>query len=242
MKLMVVRQFILIYVLLTSFNCFSQNGSEGEHFLSKLVTVQSPPDGLLSSRSVVLYSMTYSQAELEDIQKGFQQMGIDAVSYVESERALAGFELINAYGRYFAKRDIKVLIFLRKSNDEYAFNFVPFAGSANWTKGEQSAWFVHGPTLRSTLENVFRPVIASQKKQNFLVNDYPERRGPLNALHGDRNETLAPNLKSLKFAIPRFGDAEADKQLALANDRRVQIEGIVLIPNPLAPSASRDQP
>jgi hypothetical protein len=58
-------------------------------------------------------------------------------------------------------------------------------------------------------------VISTQKRQNFLVNDYPERSSPLGAIRGNarRDENLAPNIRVLKMAVPRTGDSRIDSEL-----------------------------
>lgn len=207
-----VRVFFMLLGLFISVITRGQSVSEEVKFLSRLKLTSTAPDGVVSSRSIALFTFSYSQKELEEIQKGFQQMGIDPVSYIESERALAGSELMLSYSRYFAKRDIRFLIFMQKDSMEYRLNFVPFNGNAAWTNSEAANWMVHSSMIRGLLEATYRGVVSTQKRQNFLVNDSPERQGPVNAMPGDRNESWAPNVKALKIAVPRFfADASAEK-------------------------------
>jgi hypothetical protein len=207
--------------------------SEEDRFISTFKPNEAPPAELLSSRSAVLFSSLYSQKELEDIQKGFQQIGIDVVSYVESERALAGHDLMNAYSAYFVKRNLKFLIFMKKDNQEYQLYFVSFNATPHWTGPDPSAWFVHSSSLNGVLQTIYRAVISSQKRQNFLVNDYPERSSPLGAIRGNarRDENLAPNIRVLKLAVPRTGDSRTDSELESYLKEHFPIKYVMVEPN-----------
>ena len=233
MKSTPVRFLLFLIFLLLSAFCEGQPISEEDRFIAKLKLTEMPPAELLSSRSAVLFSSQYSQKELEEIQKGFQQIGVDAVSYVESERALAGRDLMNAYSRYFVKRNIKFLIFMKKDKQEYQFYFVSFNATSHWTDLDPSAWFVHSYNLSGILQTIYRSVISTQKRQNFLVNDYPERSGPLGAISGNarRDENLAPNVRVLKLAVPKTGDARADIELETYLKENFQVKYELVEPN-----------
>ena len=210
-----MRIELIVFLLLTSGVCAGQDQSEEDRLIATLKRSDTAPDGLLSSRSAALFGPDYSQHELEEIQRGFQQISIDAISYVESERALAGRDLMNAYGRYFASRDIRFLIFMKKGDQEYQFNFISFNAQAHWVDTNQSTWFTHSPTLKGLLQTISRSVIGAQKRQNFLINDFPERSGPLGAVGNRREEDWAPGVRSSKIAVPRTGDVQTDQELEL---------------------------
>jgi hypothetical protein len=218
-----VRILFCFGCLLWSAGSTGQTLYEEDRFVSQLKRTEVPPADLLSARSAVLFSSSYTQKELEEIQKGFQQMGIDAVSYVESERALAGRDLMNAYSRYFTRRTIKFLIFMRKDKQDYQLNFVPFNATSNWTEPDQNAWFVHASGLNGLLGTVFRS-LTTHKRQNFLVNDYPERSGPLSAVSGRRLETFAPNLMGLKIAVPKTGEPTSENELEVYLSEHFQVK------------------
>lgn len=194
---------------------FGQPVSEVARFLATLQLRDIPPDGLTASRSMGLYSSEFMEKDLQDVQKGLMAFGIDPVSYVESERPLAGRDMITLYGRNFIQRDIHFLIFMEKGNAGCTFYIVGFNGTLSWTSPGQTAWRVQGPTIRSAIETIRRAVIGSQKRENFLVNDFPERTSKLNRVHGERNEFMAPNLRANRVAVPKFGEAKADSTLAV---------------------------
>ena len=51
------------------------------------------------------------------------------------------------------------------------------------------------------------------KKENFLINDFPEAGLTVNAIEGRRNEFYAIDLKVDPLAVPKFGDEALDKEL-----------------------------
>ncbi len=206
---------LLIVFVYLALSAAGQTVSEEDRFISKFKTNDVPLPDLLASRSAVLYSANCSAKNLEELQKGFQQFGVDAISYVESGRAMAGVDLMNAYARYFIKRNVKILIFLRKENSEFKALLVPFNSSTSWVNPEQNAWYVHSMTVGGVLQTIYRGVIATQKRQNLLINDFPEYAGPFGAVSaaGRRDENLAPNIRGLRVAIPRTGNATNDTDL-----------------------------
>jgi hypothetical protein len=206
------------YLLISSFFLFStftygQRGSEGEAFLSKLNKLDIAPEGITSSRSFALFSGNFDPNELEDIQRGFQPLGVDPIGYVESDRPLAGYDMIITFSRYLRKRQVRFLIFLQKKTDQFEMSVLTYNKQANWAAPGQSAWVVQSNSIRGLIELVKRAVISTQKRTNFLVNGFPEKVSMLKSIPGDRNETMAPNLRSLRIAVPRFGDSQMDIEL-----------------------------
>jgi hypothetical protein len=102
---------------------------------------------------------------------------------------------------------------MKKDKQEYQLYFVPFNATPQWTNPDPATWYVHAYNISGVLQTIYRSVISTQKRQNFLVNDYPERSGPLSAISGKRDETLARNIRVLKLAIPKMGDAASDAEL-----------------------------
>jgi hypothetical protein len=201
-----VKYSLCLFCLLVPALTFSQSLSEEGKFLSKLKRTDNPPDGLLSSRAAVLFSSDYSQKELERIQNAFQQIGIDAVVYVESERVLAGADLQTAYSRQFVRRDIKVVIFAQKEKSEYQFSFMNFKPKSIWTRSGQLSWYLHASGLQELLYTVFRALVSTQKRQSFLINDFPEPDAAVFSLADNRIENTMPNIRTAKLAIPKMGD------------------------------------
>lgn len=207
-----MKTLFSIALIFSAILSFGQS-TEEELLYAKLVSTVKVPDDLLSVRSAVFYESSFSQVELEEIQKGFQQTGIDAVIYFETPQAMAGSDPRLAHARYLNTRAIRYVIFLRKLNKEYDFLFTAFNGKNDFVEQNQVAWQMKSSNLNDLLKSIFRACINSQKKQNFLINDFPEREVTVNAIVGKRLESLAKDINYFKVAIPKFGDAEANKLL-----------------------------
>jgi hypothetical protein len=207
----VKTSLVPVFLLLATFS-FSQSVSEVDSFLSKLTLVNTAPENLLSTRSCVFHSADYSAKELETIQKAFQQIGVDAIFYAESELALAGTDLKNAYTNHLARRDVRYMIFIRKQNLDFQFFFVPFTKKV-WVKPVKPVWYVRSPNLQEVLLTIFHAVATTQKRQSFLINDFPERDAVMRSIIDNRNETLMVNMRSAKIAIPKMEDAAANDEL-----------------------------
>ena len=209
-----VRSCFLLFVCCVITNMLSaQTPTETEKFISRLRPSAAAPEGLISTRSAVLFDATCTQEELEKIQKGFQQTGIDAVTYVPVQAVLAGVDVKNYYSNRFGKRNIKFLFIIRKQNQEYQFWCTAFNTKNAWTNPAPTAWMIHAPRLNDALLQIFRALAGGQKKQNFLINEFPEMESPATVFMNTRNETMIGNLKSFRVAVPGLSDGAADKEL-----------------------------
>ena len=59
----------------------------------------------------------------------FQQIGVDAVAYFESDVVMAGSDVTGAFSTYFTSRQIKYLLFFEKVSQGYQLIGVTFDGS-----------------------------------------------------------------------------------------------------------------
>jgi hypothetical protein len=212
-QIQIVKYLLSIFFFLLAACVYSQSLSEEEKFLLTVKQTNNPPDGLLSGRSTFLFSQDYTDAELQQIQKAFQQTGIDVVNYHESETVMAGVDLRNAYVIRFTRRDIKFLIFGRKEKQDYLFTFLMFNPRSGLSHPGQSAWSVHAANLHDLLLNIFRTLTSTQKRQNFLINDLPEQENIGNIFVNVRNESQVSSLKNFKIAVPKLGDKTSDPLL-----------------------------
>ncbi|HQQ95625.1 MAG TPA: hypothetical protein PLX35_00105 [Cyclobacteriaceae bacterium] len=171
------------------------------------------PADLLATRSVLLYSPSFTSEELNQTQQAFQQIGIDAVAYFEQDVVTAGKDVVKAYTEYFISRQIRNIIFLDKEIDSYALRAALFNQKTSLVDAG-TVWRVEQPKLTELLRNVFQDTWRSQKKKNFLVGDSPETDIVVNPILGNRKELYAYDLKVDQLAVPRFGNEEMDKQLA----------------------------
>ncbi|MBY0436332.1 MAG: hypothetical protein K2U26_19730 [Cyclobacteriaceae bacterium] len=181
--------------------------------LPALQYVESPPGDLLAARSVVIHDYNFTQAELEETQRAFQQIGIDGEAYFDRDVLLAGTDVTKAFAEYFIARQFKYLVLLEKTKTGFAFTCTLFNQKSTLAEAGQPAWRVERPTLREMLTTVFQDSWRSQKKQNFLVNDFPERDITINPIKGNRQEFYAIDLKVDNLAVPRFGNEAMDREL-----------------------------
>lgn len=202
----------LILLLLSCCKIMAQ-ALEEHTVISALTLIESVPEKLLSSRSVVIYPADFTDKELEEIQKAFQQTGIDAVAYFRSEYVFAGPDFIKSYTDHFNSRLIRFLVFVSKPGNSYQIIFTAYNGTRSFIDKGQSAWLVKDQVLPSLLRAVFQTAISSQKKSNFLINEIPEKDVPVKYFTGDRREVYTTDVKARKAAIPKWGDEKRDEEL-----------------------------
>ncbi len=121
----------VIIFFLIAFASAAQPANEKELILKRVTITDAVPDKLLSTRSIVLYDDSYTEAELIEAQKMFQQTGIDAVAYFSTNHVLAGPDPNKALTTYLINRAITYLIFFEKSKN-FAFTFVPFNNTSGF--------------------------------------------------------------------------------------------------------------
>src|SRR5690349_16619069 len=92
-----VKSFFITFILLNSFFGFSQPSFEEDKLTARLNFGSSLPPGILSHRSIVLFEVVYTKQELQEIQKYFQQAGIDAVAYLDVDYVLSGIDPSRVY-------------------------------------------------------------------------------------------------------------------------------------------------
>jgi len=203
-------KFLLFSLLIGT--CAHAQPTEKEVVLNKLYYVEVVPDGLLSKRAIVLYDESLSQKELEETQKAFQQTGIDAVAYFITDHVLAGPDPVRSFTAYLNNRAVDFLIFLEKDKG-YTISFARYNYTKELVDKSTSAWKISNNNLSELLLTIFRMSISFQKKQNLLINDYPESDVALKYFTGRRNETYTSDAVSFKIAVTKFGDEKADAEL-----------------------------
>ncbi|MCE7862119.1 MAG: hypothetical protein DYG99_01110 [Bacteroidetes bacterium CHB5] len=208
---MKLRILILFFVLPIS--AWAQLVHTLSRIESSLALTNTVPEGLLAQRSVVLVEGAIRPKELEETQKAFQQTGIDAVSYFESNRILAGADPQQAFAKYLNTRNISFIILFSKSASSYSLTFFRFNGKANLFDAGVSGWHQNHTSLKELLLVVFRFAVSNQKKQNLLINDFPETGNNFKYFDGRRSEVYTALVKSFKVAVPSMGNEKDDAQL-----------------------------
>ena len=153
-----------------------------------------------------------SMEELQVIQKSFQRTGIDAVVYLESDLMAAGRDISVALAHYLNGREITNLILFQKENG-YGVYAAKYNNLATLFDAGQNAWFAKAKNLDDLLKNLYLTATNNLKRENMLINDYPETAMPINPITGRRSEFFAIDLKVDPLAIPKFGDEAMDREL-----------------------------
>ncbi|HZY79571.1 MAG TPA: hypothetical protein VFE50_08615 [Cyclobacteriaceae bacterium] len=192
---------MLILLLLTHVDGRAQN-----KLISQLKISETAPEKLLSSRSLVLFDNTITSEELSNVQKAFQQIGIDADFYVDIAKVIAGLDTERAYSAYFTSREITFLIFLTRSADGYNFLATEYNNTMQFVTTGQPAWKVTNRRLDELMTTVYRDSWLREKKQNFLINDIPEMDIVVPVVAGRRSELFPIDLRIDKLALPRLDD------------------------------------
>ncbi len=210
-----MRFSLLILFLLIPFCLTAQPTQEEERLIANLTFGSSLPAGILAARSLVLHEPAFTQQELQEAQKYFQQAGIDAVSYLDIDYVLSGPDPSGVFSNYFEARQIKFLIILQKSNNGYQSIITEYNGTKSFVDKQHPSWKQSNPTLLELLRTIYRFTVSTQKKENFLINDIPETGFELNFFKGQPSERFAPDVRTFKSAVPRWGNEADDKALEL---------------------------
>jgi len=192
---------MLIILLLTHVDGRAQN-----KLISQLKISETAPEKLLSSRSLVLFDKTLTTDELSNVQKAFQQIGIDADFYLDISEVIAGLDTERAYAAYFTTREITFLVFLTRSAEGYSFYATEYNNTPQFVTAGQLAWKVTNRRLDELMTIIYRDSWLREKKQNFLINDIPEMDIVVPIIAGRRSELFPIDLRIDKLAVPKFDD------------------------------------
>lgn len=197
-----ISRFLLTVVVTFAVvgSCLSQS------LASRLQFVTGAPQGLLSSRSAVLYDNSMNVKELMEVQEAFQQIGIDAVLYFDSDKITAGIEPAKAFAAYLVSREVKFLVLLGKSGGLYTCIVTQFNNTPSFVDDKQNGWKVTHQRLHEMLTTVYRDSWLVQKKENFLINDRPEMDIVVQVITARRSELYPIDLKIDNLAIQKAAD------------------------------------
>jgi hypothetical protein len=203
---------LAVFLVFLCFTAKAQIPVGQQELLAKLKAGSNLPEKLLSTRSVVFYPYTMTEKELDQIQGSFQRAGIDAVVYLETDLLAAGRDASVALAEYLNAREISHIIIFQKG-EGYGMYAAEYNKMADLFKPEQSAWYKKDKALDVLLQGLVRLANSGLKKENMLINDYPEVAMPLNIFRGRRSEFFAIDLKVDPLAVPKFGDEAMDREL-----------------------------
>lgn len=172
-----------------------------------------PPPNLLSSRAVALYDYRLSLAEIDEYQKGFQRIGLDAIAWFPTDVVMAGEDAIKAYSAYFTERQVAFILFADKGADGFRLTTTSFTLKPALFDVSKPAWQVSRAKLNDLLTTLLQDSWRAQKKANYLVNEKPELDLSVDIVKGRRQEFYAIDLKVDNLAVPKFGNVAMDTVL-----------------------------
>ncbi|MEX2234988.1 MAG: hypothetical protein WD824_22690 [Cyclobacteriaceae bacterium] len=199
-------------LLFISFWAQSQIPVGEQELISRLKAGSTLPPKLLNTRSVVFYPYTMAAKELDQIQNFFQRTGIEAVIYLETDFLATGRDGSVALAEYLNAREIAHIIIVHKQ-DGYGMYAAEYNKMATLFEPDQLAWYKKEKNLDVLLQGLLRTANSTLKKENMLINEYPELAMPLNLFRGRRSEFFAIDLKVDPLAMPKFGDETMDREL-----------------------------
>lgn len=191
----------------------TQPVSEEDKLIKNLNFGSDLPPGLLAGRSLVLYEIAYTQAELQEAQKYFQQAGIDAVNYLDIDYVLAGPDPSRTFFNYFNNRSVKFLIILQKNDKEYQSIITEYSGTLDFADNAHRSWKQSHTSFVELLRTIYRFAISTQKKANFLINDVPEIGYEARFFKEEPAQRFSNDIRTFKTAIPRWGNEQDEKEL-----------------------------
>lgn len=191
----------------------AQSISEEDKLVKNLNFGSDLPVGLLAGRSLVLYEQAYTQSELQEAQKYFQQAGIDAINYLDIDYVLAGPDPSRTFFNYFNSRNIKFLIILQKNEKEYQSIITEYSGTLDFADNAHKSWKQSHTSFVELLRTIYRFAISTQKKANFLINDVPEIGYEARFFKEEPAQRFSNDIRTFKTAIPRWGNEQDEKEL-----------------------------
>jgi hypothetical protein len=212
-KKIIVRFLFFSFLLLSFLSGNAQPATEEDKLISRLTFGTDLPPGLLAGRSIVLYELAYTMAELQEAQKYFQEAGIDAINYLDIDYVLAGPDPSRAFLNYFSNRNINFLIVLQKNGKEYQSIITEYTGTIDFADKAHRSWKQSHASFVELLRTIYRFAISTQKKQNYLINDVPEIGFELRFFKEEPAQRFSNDVRTFKTAIPRWGNEQDDKEL-----------------------------
>jgi hypothetical protein len=203
----------VLFLCLVSFSGFAQSFSAEKTWVDQLKLSAGLPEKLLSTRSAVFHDYTFTPKELKEAQEYFQRTGIDAITYFELDMLMASVDITKAFADYLTKREVTHILFLEKNETGYRLSITTFNDKSTVVDANQNAWSISNRVWTEVLKSLYRSAANQLKKQNLLINDFPEEDIVINPIVGRRNEFFGVDMKVDPVAIPKFGNEAMDKQL-----------------------------
>jgi hypothetical protein len=208
-----VRQLSFL-LLLVSTASLAQLPLDEDQFYARIKPGTILPQNLLTTKTAVFYPYTMTAKELELSQQYFQRSGIDAVAYMAIDLLMAGRDVSVNTAQYLNGREISNLIVFQKTSSQFKLTLFEYNRKANFIEADAPTWVNQNRLLEELLKTIYLATAnGGLKKENYLINDFPETGFSISAIDGRRNEYFAIDLKVDPLAVPKFGNETLDKEL-----------------------------
>ncbi|MEP0985843.1 hypothetical protein [Ekhidna sp.] len=202
------------------------------YFLTLFLFAQSPlydfvsfkktikiPASLNSERSAVIFSVPNKSGDfvtvgdyekmISQVHKAFITMGIDAIFYLQDINIVASNAALDSSVDLFTKREIKNIIFITKSNNEFELIMAPYSGTAKMIVSNSDVFYLKANDLYSLLLNVGKEVKrADQQVQNFLIPEKPNYLQGISIVEKTLLKNYPGILRRSKLAVERFSSID----------------------------------
>ncbi len=214
MKRNPIVKLLSFFLLLTSASALAQLPLDETQFYARIKPGTVLPQNLLTTKTAVFYPYSMTQKELELAQQYFQRSGIDAVAYFVTDLLMAGRDVSVNMAQSLNSREITNLIVFQRGSDFFKLTLFEYNRKANFVEPDAPTWVSQHRLLEELMKGLYLATAnGGLKKQNYLINDFPETGFMINAIDGRRNEFYAIDLKVDPLAVPKFGDEVLDKEL-----------------------------
>lgn len=184
-----------------------------EEFIRRFRPDGTLPEDLLTTRTAVFYDHGMKSLELDQIQQHFQRSGVDAVAWFQSDLLTAGRDVAMALAGYLNGREISNLVVVQKRENKFRLYVSKYNRMANFVNENAPTWWAETGSIDALMQELYRSSALNLERENFLINDVPEKDLTINPIRGRRSEFFSMDLSIDALAVPKFGDEEKDRQL-----------------------------
>tara|TARA_S200000501_G_C20836216_1_gene749474 strand:+ start:1087 stop:2139 length:1053 start_codon:yes stop_codon:yes gene_type:complete len=198
------------------FSVLSQ-GVWAQVFETHLMSIsESLPQGITSDRVCVIIDQTpevENQLLVQKLHLNLRAMGIDAMKYLYYDEFYGGQDVYRKTFAVLQKREIKVLIFLEVSAQEFTLTLARM-GTTQSVDFKTKAWQVRGQTINEVLIR-----LADKMKtldlpySNYLIPERPEFNTRIKLFDGTHFPRYPSQLKRFPLVVSLFSPLSIDKNL-----------------------------
>lgn len=152
-----------------------------------------------------------------DAHLAFATMGIDVVLYVNQYDLLASGNSRASFAKLFLDRNIKSIIFLTKSENDFEMVIAKFNGHASLIDNQSDVFFLANASLTGLLFETGKEVRRSgYKKDNFLIPGKPSLAPGVSIAEKAVLQNYPGILRRSKLSVERFAKVDVPENASAA--------------------------